>query len=123
MARAVSSPRFLVDECTPESLPGAIRQRDPNIDVLCVGEPGAPAKGTKDRNLLLAAEALGRLLLTRDKRTMPRHIAAHVAAGHHTWGVFLLRGGFPVPRYVDEIHLVWGASEADEWIDLMRYLP
>jgi hypothetical protein len=119
----MSKPRFLCDEMVPAALTQALRQKAPGIDVLCVGEPGAPPLHTLDPDLLLAAEALGRFLLTFDKKSMKGHLADHFAAGHHTWGVGLMREGCTLARYLDEILLIWGATEADEWVDVTIYIP
>ncbi len=71
----------------------------------------------------MAAESLERMLLTRDKRTMPGHLQDHHNAGHHTWGVLIMKNGFPLKRFFDDILLIWSASEGDEWRDLPMYLP
>src|SRR5947209_2547647 len=80
MARA----RVLCDEDTPRGLEAAICHLEPAMDVLRVGDLGAPPRGTLDPDLLLAAEQMGRLLVSRDKKTMPRHLIRHFASGHHT---------------------------------------
>lgn len=93
------------------------------MDLIWVGQAGAPPLRTPDPGLLLAAEAAGRLLVSKDKRTMPKHLADHFAAGHHTWGVALMRIGFPLSRYFDDLRLIWQATEADEWRDRTDYIP
>jgi hypothetical protein len=119
----MSAPQFLCDEDVPKYLVPALRAKEPAIDILCVGDPGAPPKGTKDPNLLLAAEAMKTILLTRDRKSMPRHLASHFAAGHHTWGVLLMRRRRPLSEYVADILMVWGATEADEWLDRTDVIP
>jgi hypothetical protein len=91
--------------------------------LLRVGDPGAPPRETPDPDLLLAAQALGRVLLTNDRSTMPQHLVDHFAAGHHTAGVILMRKGFANAVYRDELLLIWGATTADEWIDCTDYIP
>jgi hypothetical protein len=54
---------------------------------------------------------------------MVQHLINHYAAGHHTHGVILLRDGFPLSQYLDEIILIWGATSADEWLDQTIYFP
>jgi hypothetical protein len=115
--------RFLGDEHIPPALWHAIRVREPAIDFSLVGKAGAPPKGTSDPQLLLTAEAAGQALVTMDKRTMISHIAQHMAAGYHTGGVFLLKQGFAPAKYVDDLFLVWVASEAEDWRDRIEYLP
>jgi hypothetical protein len=118
----MSSPCFLGDENVPAELFAALRQQ-PGLDLLVVGEPGAPPLGTQDPDLLLAAEALGRLLLSMDRRTMPQHLADHFAAGHHTAGVALIRGGFTLAQVAQDILMIWSASTAAEWVDRTDYIP
>jgi hypothetical protein len=93
------------------------------IDVCRVGDAGAPPRGTLDPDLLLAAEAMHRCLITQDKNTMPGHLIAHFGAGHGTWGVMLLRQGFSLGRYVQEIVGHWATTEEVDWIDRMIYIP
>jgi hypothetical protein len=117
-------PRFLLDEnARRKSFRESIRQYNADLDIIAVGDPDSPAIGTKDSELLLYCEAHQRLLITRDRASMPTHIAAHLAAGHHHWGVFRLRKGYTLGDYIREIQLLWAASEAEEWLDQDAYIP
>jgi hypothetical protein len=64
-------------------------------------------------------------LVTFDKTTMPGHISSHFTKGHHTYGVFIFPSGFSLsPGLVaDELVIIWVASQAEEWIDVTRFLP
>ena len=115
--------RFLGDEHIPPSLMHALRTREPAIDFSLVGKGSAPPKGTPDSQLLLIAEAAGQALVTMDKSTMIPHIVQHTAAGHQTGGVFILEQGFTTVKYVDDLFLVWVASEAEDWRNRVEYLP
>lgn len=119
----MSSLRFLVDEHVPVSLLGALRQGAKGIDLLCVGDPGAPPRQSPDPDLLAACEILGRVLLTMDRKSMPQHLRDHFDAGRHTAGVLLMRRGLTLAEYRDEILLIYGATTADEWIDQTWYIP
>ncbi len=110
--------RFLLDENGSKALLEAIRQQDPNIDIVRVGEPGAPStRKLSDPDILRYCESVQRMLLTRNRESMPTHIADHFAAGHHHWGVFRLRPGYGITAYATAVHLLFAASEAEEWID------
>ena len=119
----MSSPRFLVDECVSLPLVLALRRREPLMDLLRVGEAGAPPKGTRDPDLLLTAEATGRILLSDDKNSLPQHIRRHLAAGRHSCGVLLMKQGFALARFLHDVLLIWHATMADEWVDQLVYLP
>jgi hypothetical protein len=114
---------FLLDEHVPEALADALVREKPAIEVYQVGQDPAPVKGTLDRELLRVAEAKQWMVLTQDKSTMPRHVVDHLAAGHHTWGVFFLRDDATIRRLVDDLLLMWSASQAEDWRDVMDWLP
>jgi hypothetical protein len=115
--------RFLADECVSHDIIGHLREVEPDMDLLAVGEPGAPPKGTDDAEILLAAEACGRTVISGDRATMTKQLASHFREGHHTSGLILLRCDFSVGRYALEICLIWFATTADEWIDRTDYIP
>jgi len=115
--------RFLLDENLVQWLGDALRRREPRVEVLWVGAPGAPAKETKDPELLLWIEAHQWMLLTGNRKSMPGHLADHLAAGHHVPGIFLISDWLPIRQVVDELLLIWGASTPDEWQDRIWYLP
>lgn len=117
---------FLLDEHVPPAVGNAVAGREPAITVLGVGiDPSSPPTGTLDPDLLAFAEAERLAVVTFDKTTMPGHAARHVAGGRHTWGVFVFPDGndLSAGRVAAELELVWGASEADEWIDRVEFLP
>ncbi len=115
--------RFLIDEDLSPDYVRELRRHRPEIDVLRVGMSGAPALGTLDPDILLFCERDQRALVTENRATMPGHEAAHFSAGHHHWGIFKLRRGHGFDVYLAEPQLIWGASEAEEWIDQSRWLP
>jgi hypothetical protein len=115
--------RFLLDEDVPEHLAHHLNATEPLLDVVYVGGPGGPVKGTLDPELLLGAEADGRAVISKDHKTMPGHVQDHRAAGRHTWGVFLLRPGFSLQDYADDIVLLWAAATAEEWQDFLGWIP
>jgi hypothetical protein len=119
----MSQLRFLFDECTDPGMIDALLRREPSIDVVRVGWEDAPALQTLDPDLLMAAETMGRMLVTNDRRSMPDHITDHFAGGRHTHGVALLKKGCSIGSYVEELLLLWSATTAEEWIDGMIYIP
>ncbi len=119
----MSKLRFLVDQDTPPTLSAALRRASPGIDIIQVGDPGAPPLGTQDPDLLIAAETLGRALISRDKKPMPRHLLAHCAGGRHPAGGLLLRNNFTLAVIVQEIVNHWTTTTADDWVDRTVYIP
>jgi hypothetical protein len=119
----MSTMRFLCDEHMPRSLVDYVLQCESTLDIRLVGRANAPAKGTRDAELLRIAEAEGWAIVTLDRRTMPGHAADHLAGGRHTWGVFFLMGNLTVKHYGNELILLWATSEAEEWRDQLVDIP
>lgn len=71
--------RLLLDENVPTAIEIGLRRRVASIEILLVGKPGAPTKGTLDPELLAWCEAAGLVLVTLDRRTMPDHFGDHLA--------------------------------------------
>lgn len=118
----MSAVRYLVDESVPEQLVDALIQREPAIEVSNIGREWTLSKGTQDPEVLLFAEKEKLVLITLDKKSMARHVDNHLSAGHHTWGIFNLRKGFAILRYVEDLIFIWSASEAKEWCDRTVWL-
>jgi hypothetical protein len=120
----MSSVRFLWDENVPLELADYLASQEPSIEILVPGQnKEAPPKGTSDPDVLRFAKAERLALVTLDKSTMPVHVGNHFSAGGHTWGLFILRPGYPLKRYANDLILVWSASESENWQDRIEYLP
>jgi hypothetical protein len=115
--------RFLLDENLPPRLKVALLRLNPAIDVLRIGEPDTPPLSTLDPDILHYLALSQRLLVTGNRSSMPDHLAAHWAAGEHTWGLFWVRPKTPLGRLAQELLVVWEASEAEEWIDRVDWIP
>jgi len=72
--------------------------------------------------LALAAEQK-RVLASHDVGTMPVHFRAFRNAGKRSAGVFLLPQSMDVGIAIEELLLVWLASEASDWEDRLEWLP
>lgn len=114
---------FLVDECVPSSLVRGLRRRCADVSVLQVGESGAPTKGASDEQILQYCQRERRLLVTADRATMPSCLRQHLQQGGESWGVFLVGPQASLGRILDELILVYEATDAEEWRNLLYYLP
>ena len=68
--------QFLIDENLPPSYRDQLLRRKPEQIVRVVGEFNVPAKGTLDPDILLWCEKHSFLLVTDNRRSMPRHLPA-----------------------------------------------
>jgi hypothetical protein len=72
--------------------------------------------------LALAAENQ-RVLVSHDVGTMPAHFRALRRSGTRSSGVFLIPESLDVGTAIDELLLIWLASEAVEREDRLEWLP
>ncbi len=115
--------KFLLDENVPARIQSGLLRYSTDIDVIRVGQSGAPERWTSDPDILGYLEEAQRALLTYDRRSMPGHVAAHLRIGHHHWGIFRIRTGTLVGNLIDEASLHWEVSDAEEWIDFLGWIP
>ena len=68
---------YLFDENLDPRYKATLLRRRPEIDVLQVGESGAPPRGTKDPPILVYLEQTRRILVTSNRDSMPDHLQDH----------------------------------------------
>jgi hypothetical protein len=119
----MSQLRFLCDEDVSYDILAFVRQIEPAMDILAVGEVGAPPKRSSDSTVYRAAVTLARTLVTGDRNTMSNIVKADWLAGGHNSGVIFLKHGHSVASYGGTLHLIWFCETVDDWIDRMAYIP
>lgn len=75
-----------------------------------------------DMNVLALAAQEGRILVTHDHKTMPRHFARFIANATSS-GVIIVPQHVSTAIAADELLLIWSASDADEWRNRISYIP
>jgi hypothetical protein len=115
---------FLLDEnMAHRTIRKLLLQREPGIQILVVGEPGAPPLSAPDPELLTWAEERGCLLVTRNRASMPTHLRNHLAAGRHVPGILVVPQRMAPWQVSEQLYLLWSASQPDEYQDQIVYLP
>jgi hypothetical protein len=112
--------RFMGDyDFNGEILDGLLR-REPSIDLVSSHEAGLEA--VPDPEVLERAANEGRVLLTHDQRTMPYHFGGFISR-RESPGVFIVPQKIGIGDAIDEVFLIWSASDTEEWINLILHLP
>ncbi|MBC8117871.1 MAG: DUF5615 family PIN-like protein [Candidatus Saccharimonas sp.] len=101
----------------------AMRRMEPALDVHRVGQADMPRFGTPDQDILAFCEMSDRLLVTLDRASMPAHVVDHLATGRHMAGVLLVTPGCSFRQLLDDLLLIWSCSTAEEWRDVIHFLP
>lgn len=119
----MSEIKYLLDEHVNPRLRKALKRLAPDIVVWRLGDPGAPPLSTLDPEILFWCEDHGFSLVTNNRESMPVHLREHLAAGRRVPGIFTLNPSMTISETADELVLIWGASEAEEYMDQLNYLP
>ena len=117
------NPRFLLDEHINHAIQRQLRRLDAHIDVLAIGDPGAPLAGTLDPDILDWLDENGYILVTENRRTIPTHLTEHWTVGRHIPGIFWVRPGVGIGRVIEELYLIWAASTGEEYQDRAVFIP
>src|SRR2546425_10730515 len=78
--------------------------------------------GLKDHEVLGLAARDGRILVTHDQSTMPRHFGEFVRS-QRSPGLVVVPQHLPLGEVVNDLILIWTATQADEWTDRIVFLP
>ena len=113
-------PRFQADADFNEEIVSGLLRHHPDLDFQTAEE--AELSGLADPDVLALAAQDSRVLVTHDRRTMPRHFAEFILR-RESPGVIIISQRVSVRRAMDELALVWEASEAGEWANLIVELP
>jgi Domain of unknown function (DUF5615) len=106
--------RFQADADFNQDIVQAMRRRVPAVDFQTAHEAGLAGLG--DDVVLKRATQEGRVLISHDRRTMPFHFVALIATGTCA-GVILVPKNLPIRQVVEDLILIWEASEAEEWVN------
>lgn len=114
---------YLLDEHLPKWWPAAILHRRRALTVWRIGDLYAPPFQSPDPFLLEWCEAHHFMLITNNRKSMPGHLAAHVAQGRHVPGILTVALTIPIVRLADDLALIAGAGLPDDYRDQINQLP
>ncbi|WIG58947.1 MAG: hypothetical protein OJF49_001694 [Ktedonobacterales bacterium] len=113
--------RFLTDENFRAAIVRGLRRRQPGMDILTT--PEAHNLGMHDPQVLVFAAEHDRILLSHDVNTMIADFDAFLASGQHSPGLFLVAQEAPIGPTIEDLLLIWEASNPDKWRDRRIFLP
>ena len=115
--------RYLIDENISPQYRTQLLYHELSLTVLAIGDEGAPPKSTPDPEILEWCEQNQFILITNNRKSMPQHLSDHLAAGHHVPGIFTINRKVPMKLIVEQLLLIAGASDEEEYIDKITYIP
>jgi Domain of unknown function (DUF5615) len=114
-------PRFLADADLNKGIVSGVLRREPLVDFLTA--QAAALRGMRAPDVLALAASRQRVLVSHDAGSMPAHFRAFRNAGKHSSGVFLISQDLDVGTAIEELLLIWHASNASEWENRLEWLP
>jgi hypothetical protein len=112
--------RFQADADLNGEIVAGVLRRQPDVDFRSAQE--ADLRGVPDHEVLALAAGERRILVSHDRRTMPGHFAEFIRQ-HTSPGVFIIAQRVSIRAAIEELLLIWSASDSDEWTNLIVELP
>jgi hypothetical protein len=78
--------------------------------------------GLNDREVLTVTAEQRRILVTHDRKTMPKHFGEFIV-DNKSPGVIVVPQTLQVVSVADDLLLIWHATESEEWINRICFLP
>ena len=118
--------RFLLDANISKALARALSRHAPELEVLRLQD--TPVSDSPDAEVLEFAAVEGRVLVSRDKRTLRDFAIERVRAGKSMPGLLVVRRAFldrqaGISALVSELKLIAGASAPSEWEGVVEFIP
>jgi hypothetical protein len=112
--------RFQADADFNQVILLAAIRREPALDFQTASVGGT--LGLTDPEVLARAADEGRVLVTHDRRTMPRHFSEFVIH-RSSAGLLVVPQSLAIGAVVEDLLLINAATEAEEWINRLAFLP
>ena len=112
--------RFQADAAFNGTILRGVLRREPELDIQTAEIAGL--RGLSDPEVLAIAARDGRVLLTHDQRTMPRHFGEFIAT-ETSPGVLIVPQRLSISVAVADIVLIGSSMDAAQWTNTIRYLP
>ena len=112
--------RFQADADLNPAIGRGLRRREPSIDFRA--SSGVIPDGTSDSEVLRIAAASGRVLVSRDVRTMPERFKQFIQA-QESPGLLLVHSQRPIGSVIEGLLLVWTTWTEEDLRNSARWLP
>ena len=114
-------PRFLADNDLNEDIVDGVLRRQPAIEFLRARHVGV--HNIPDTEVLAFAADNGLLVVSHDVNTMPAAFYRRQLGRLPVPGLIMVQQSTPVRPVIDELLLIWSASDAEEWTGVVAFLP
>jgi Domain of unknown function (DUF5615) len=117
----MSRPRFLANHDLTEAIVLGVIRREPSVEFQRLRDVGMAERS--DTEVLEYAAGLNLLIVSHDVNTMTAHASRRITAGLPMPGFLLAHQGDSIGAIIDDLVFLWVASEAEEWVGKIVFLP
>lgn len=117
----MSRPRFLADNDFKEPIRKGVRRREPAVEFFRVRDFGL--ERLPDSDVLTYAAQHQFIVVSHDVGTMPAAALSLLSTGQPMNGLLLIHQRAALAPAIENLLIIWGASEAEEWVSQIRFLP
>lgn len=117
----MSRPRFLADHDLNEHIVTGVLRREPAVEFIRVRDVGYDERS--DIEVLEYAASEGLIIVSHDVNTMPAAAYERLEKGDEVAGLLMVQQTSPVSKIIEDLLMVWAASEAEEWRGQVQFLP
>ncbi|MDJ1181934.1 DUF5615 family PIN-like protein [Roseofilum casamattae] len=115
--------QYLIDENLSFLYQEQLHKSYPDLRILNVGQPPAPPNGTLDPEILVWCEQNNFILVTNNRKSMPGHLADHLAGGGEVPGILTFRKKFSIANILESLILIAEAGDPIEYRNCISYIP
>jgi hypothetical protein len=116
----VSRPKFLADHDLNEHIVVGVQRREPAIEFRRTRDIGM--SNSPDAEILEYADRHSFIVVCHDVNTMPAEAYTRLADGKTIAGLLMVQQTHPVGLIIENLTLLWSASEAEEWKNQVCFL-
>ena len=113
--------RLLADENFDNRILRGIRRENADVDLVRVQD--TKIYTANDHTVLEWAAREGRIVLTHDIKTMPKFVYARIREGKLMLGVIVVTPRASIGEAIEDILILLGANEPEEFEDQVIFLP
>jgi len=117
----MTRPKFLADHDCNEHIIIGVQRRESAIEFSRVRDIGLSDQ--PDAEILAYADRHGFIVVSHDVNTMPAEAYARLSAGKTIAGLLMVQQTHPVGAIIENLIVIWSASEAEEWQNQVCFLP
>ena len=117
----MSRPRFLADQDLHDAIVSGVVRIEPSIEFARLRDFGL--EELPDEQVLRHAAREHWIVVSHDVSSMPSAASSLLAGGEPMDGLLLAHQLHPLGPSIDSLVLIWTASEAEEWIGRIGFLP